>query len=576
MKRLTLAAALAGLAFAGCAQSRSAKLPDEPDAQPVGLVPVPSIHETINRGSNPAVARTTLPDPSNPNWSGAPLVSPRAATGLAPSVASSDGRTGPMPTRDASAVATRLSEPPRELPNAPTAAEPADAGPSLPPIIEAAPAAEPAPAEPPPEMTLSPAAEATPAPEPVGDPLLGPNPQLMPDMKPAPAASPVGEPLQPSASTLEPAPEPDPEPAPAPGSGSPSASLSPAPRGDSAVQQVSTASAPVVADVVDTNWKQATRAAARVGDEVITLGELVTAVKDTVRKQGGDVGRLSRQEKNLVAQHILNALIERSLMVQEAKHQLKTKDKQLVKIQEAADTVWRETELPPLLRQYSVENEQQLAHKLEEERRSLGAMRQNFRQEFLAYAFMEQKLGKVEVALPEMLKYYEAHRDDKANQRPPAIVWREILIDKRRHASPEEARRKADVLLDRLRRGEDFAALAAAESEAPAKFKANGGLMETAPGSYIVAAVNQAIETLPLNAVGDVVEGPESLHILRVQERRAGGPATFAELQDSIRAALRAEKGEGRRKVLVEGLRKKTLITTIFDGTESDPNLVRR
>lgn len=572
MKRLTLAAALAGLAFAGCAQSRSAKLPDEPEAQPVGLVPVPSIHDTINRGSNPSVARATLPDPSNPNWSGAPLISPRQSTGLAPNVASSDGRTSPMPTRDASAVATRLSEPPRELPHAPTASaeEPASEAPSLPPMIEAAPAADPSPAEAPPQMDLAPAAEPTPEPEPSGDPLLGPNPQLMPDMKPAPASPP--------AAALEPTPaaEPDPEPAPAPAGDAPSASLAPAPRGDSAVQRVSTASAPMGADVVDTNWRQATRAAARVGDEVITLGELVTAVKDTVRKQGGEVGRLSREEKNLVAQHILNALIERSLMVQEAKHQLKSKDKQLLKIQEAADNIWRESELPPLLRQYGVENEQQLAQKLEEDRRSLGAMRQNFRQEFLAYAYMEQKLGKVEVALPEMLKFYEAHRDDERNLRAPSIVWREILIDKRRHASPEEARTKAEALLDRLRRGEDFAAVAAAESEAPAKSRAAGGRMETGLSPMAVVAVNRALDTLPLNAVSDVIEGPESLHIVRVEERRAGGPATFAELQDSIRATLRAEKGEGRRKELVEGLRKKAVISTIFDGTESDPSTIRR
>lgn len=609
MKRLTLAAALAGLAMGGCAQSRSAKFAEEP-AQPVGLVPTPSIHETINRGTDPGVARTTLPDPSSPNWSGAPLIPRRPETGLAPKVASSDGRTTPAEMHDAAVAAARRGEPLREPSAAPTASprvseEPEPA--SLPPMIEAAPtttaAVEPTEAEPAPEAGPLPEPEASggplpepapaaeplpepaPAPEaaPAGDPLLGPNPELMPAMEPSPpaatpnrpqAASP--EPAPTPADEPTPAPEPAPEPAPAPSGELPSAAMAPAPRMDASIQRASTASAPPGADVDDSNWKEASRAAAHVGDEIITLRELVTAVKETVRKQGGNISQLSKQEQNVVAQHILNALIERSLMVQEAKHQLKSKDKQLVKIQEAADSVWRETELPPLLRQYGVENEKQLAQKLEEDRRSLGAMRQNFRQEFLAYAFMEQKLGKVEVGLPEMLKYYEAHRDDKVNQRAPAIVWREILIDKRRYASPEEARRKADALLERLRRGENFAAVAAAESDAPAKLKAAGGLMETAPGSYVVAAVNQAIDSLPLNTTSDVVEGPGSLHILRVEERRPGGPASFAELQDSIRATLRSELGEERRKVLVDGLRKKALITTIFDGTESDPNRVRR
>ncbi|AMV36747.1 peptidylprolyl isomerase [Planctomyces sp. SH-PL62] len=349
-----------------------------------------------------------------------------------------------------------------------------------------------------------------------------------------------------------------------------------APR-DGAVRQVSaTTTAPAVDVVDDANWKEAGRAAARVGDEVITLRELVAAVKEVIRKQGGKPGQLSREEQNTIAKYVLASLIERTLLIQEAKHQLKD-EKQITRLQDAADKYWRDEELSPLLRQNFAEDETQLKRKLEEAGRSLDAMKHTFRQEFLAHVFMQQKLsGKIAVGLPEMLEYYNKHVNDKENLRSAAIVWREILVDKARHASPAEARAKIDALLLRLRKGEDFAALAAAESEGPSRIKADGGLMETAPGSYIVAEVNQAIESLPLNAASDVIEGPSSFHIVRVESRRAGGPASFAELQDKIRRVLQAEKTEHERRALLATIRKKTFITTIFDGTESDPRQISR
>ena len=100
--------------------------------------------------------------------------------------------------------------------------------------------------------------------------------------------------------------------------------------------------------------------------------------------------------------------------------------------------------------------------------------------------------------------------------------------------------------------------------------------METSPGGYGVAAVNQAIEALPLGVVSGVIEGPSSLHIVRVERRRPAGPASFAELQDEIRREIFTEKSTRERRLLLDKLHANNVITTIFDGTESDPNTVKR
>jgi len=646
--KLKLVAALLGLAIGGCAQSRSAKLPEGPGSTPIGMEPVPSIHDTINRGANPSVARSTLPDPANPNWSGASRPEQPPTTGLAPRVATTEppaahqARPEPTAAPNADAPATLPSLEPEVATTQPAVAprsalDDASISPSsaavfgdtgtLPPIEEA----DDSPLPPVVETNATPEPASQPAPEALSpptelpmeeDPLLGPNPELMPsmddlvpsqeaaalesgapapvppldlepgssvdafdpsslpDLTPASAPSPVldeGSDADITLPELPPAAEPSASAFPANRQSQTLAARSPAPRVDPAVRRVSTAAAPNTSDhqvADDPNLIEAGRTAARVGDEVITLHELVVAVKDQVARHGGKVSQIPADELNMIAQTILAGLIERSLIVQEAKRQLKDK-KQLDRILEAADKYWKEQGLPPLLHQNMVETEYQLKEKLEETGRSLEALRQNYIQEFIAQIYVHQKLSaKLNVELPEMLKYYNEHVNDKENQRPAQIVWRELLVENARHASPDEARGKAEALLARLRSGEDFAQLAIAESEGPTLVKAEGGLMKTSPGSYAVAAVNQAIETLPPGQISGIIEGPSSFHIVRVESRRAAGPATFAEIQDQIRHRLAIEKMNREREGLLAKLRSTTIVTTIFDGTASDPNQV--
>ena len=318
------------------------------------------------------------------------------------------------------------------------------------------------------------------------------------------------------------------------------------------------------------NWKEAGRAAGRVNDEVITLHDLVLTIKaQLIHRNPGH--SLSREELNMAAKSMLAHLIERTLITQEAKRVLKN-PKQLDRLYEAADKYWREEELPPLMRHYLADNEFQLKQKLADAGLPLEFLHQSHRQEFLAQVYLDQKLSEGrKVELPEMLKYYNDHLHDKEYDRPAQITWRELVVEKDRHPNPADARRKADNLLARLKRGESFATLARKESEGPSSIRAQGGLMQTSPGSYAVEAVNQALGSLPLNQVSPVLEGPSSLHIVLVENRRAAGPASFEEVQDLMRNKVMYNKMRKAREVFLARLKRDALISTIFDGTESDP-----
>ena len=111
------------------------------------------------------------------------------------------------------------------------------------------------------------------------------------------------------------------------------------------------------------------------------------------------------------------------------------------------------------MRQTATANIYELKEKLSERGESVEDMREQFRQEFLSRGFLEQKIGpKLKVELPEMREYYHAHLKEYDL---PAEAHVAGSADQGRQAEARaEAKQLADAILDRLRRGEDFARLA--------------------------------------------------------------------------------------------------------------------
>ncbi len=253
--------------------------------------------------------------------------------------------------------------------------------------------------------------------------------------------------------------------------------LQPAPRSDPAVRLASHRAGSEPELAISRNWKEAGRAAARVGNDVITQHDLVLVLKEEWQRRGAGQGLPPSEQQNAkvyLAKIVLANMIEESLLVQEAKREIKN-PKQLNHLNEVADKFWRDEELPPLLRRHMVETEAQLKRTYADSGRSLDASRQRWRQSFIAHVFLQQKVAdKQKVELPEMLKYYNEHLHDKQFDRPALLTWREIEIEKGRHPSPAHARNKADILLARLQHGDDFAKLRGPRVRGPAACASKG------------------------------------------------------------------------------------------------------
>ncbi|WZO99214.1 peptidyl-prolyl cis-trans isomerase [Isosphaeraceae bacterium EP7] len=300
--------------------------------------------------------------------------------------------------------------------------------------------------------------------------------------------------------------------------------------------------------------------AARVGDEIITMHELNTLITERLLAVSAEQRPPPEQMREIGAM-ILKEMIERNMVLQETKRELKS-PKQKEAFKEYARKIWSEEELTPLLAKYKAVDEPELKQKLKEGGKSLDDMYETFRQNLLYQTTLRQKLaGKMKVDLPEMQAYYNAHL--ASYEQPALITWREVVVDTTKFPDRATAKAKAEALLDRLTKGEDFAKLATAESQGVTASK--GGLWETSPGGYLIGPVNDALERLPLNQISPILEAPDSLHIVRVESRRAAGPRPFSEVYKSIHRTVFEEKVKVLSTAYIDDLKSRTLIWTIFD-----------
>jgi len=129
------------------------------------------------------------------------------------------------------------------------------------------------------------------------------------------------------------------------------------------------------------------------------------------------------------------------------------------------------------------------------------------------------------------LKEQQAQRDigATAGPRTDRLALAQILVRVAEGSSSDQVaalRRKADELLARVRRGEDFAALAAAASDGPEALE--GGLMGARPADGWPDLFLDAVGSLTVGQVTDVIRSGNGFHILKVVDRQAASPAAAA------------------------------------------------
>lgn len=118
----------------------------------------------------------------------------------------------------------------------------------------------------------------------------------------------------------------------------------------------------------------------------------------------------------------------------------------------------------------------------------------------------------------------------KRFEQPEQIRARHILIK----TGPPEARQTAQLILDQLKAGASFEALAATKSEDPGSAKQGGDLGFFTKGRMVPAFEAAAFALQQPGELSGLVESPFGFHIVRLEARRPAGPAPYEEVKDAL------------------------------------------
>jgi peptidyl-prolyl cis-trans isomerase SurA len=188
-----------------------------------------------------------------------------------------------------------------------------------------------------------------------------------------------------------------------------------------------------------------------------------------------------------------------------------------------------------------------------------ATFRQTVKRDIEAMRVLQVKVrSRVKVSDEDVKNYWQTHPQEFEAE--PEVHVRHIFVAFTPGSESDEARarRRAEGLLERVRKGEDFAAVARAESEGPSA--ADGGDLGWLRRGTIQPELERVAFALPTGGVSDVVRTRAGFQIMKVDDRRGGDPLAFEAVKEEIRNKLVNDQAESYRAQFIEELRRDALI----------------
>jgi peptidyl-prolyl cis-trans isomerase SurA len=271
------------------------------------------------------------------------------------------------------------------------------------------------------------------------------------------------------------------------------------------------------------------RIVAVVNDEVITsndLGERVNLVTKQLQRQGGQL-----PASDVLSRQILERMINDLLQVQLAKETgIKVDDATLDR---TIERIAQENNLPMA----------DFRSALERDGVKYPRFREDIRNEILLARLREREVENG-IVVTDAEVDTEMTRISKEAQSDSEFNISHVLVLVPPQATPdqiEQRRRKAMLALSELRRGSNFAQVAATYSDAPDATQ--GGSLGWRPSARLPALFLETLEKLNPGEVSDILRSPNGFHIVKLIEKR-GKQVTGGVQQTHVRHILiRAREG---------------------------------
>lgn len=291
------------------------------------------------------------------------------------------------------------------------------------------------------------------------------------------------------------------------------------------------------------------RVAAVVNGDPVTLSELQErAGLEWRRVQSMPGGGERDQAQAKVLQAALDQIVSERLFEAEAKELGVTAPE--TQVDAAIEDIKRKNHL----------DEEQLDRALAEQGLDRPAFRRQLRRDIEAFRILEMKVKtRVKVTDEDVKSWYQAHPKEFAGEE--RVRLRHIFLPVPAGASATEeagARAQSEMVLERLKGGEDFAEVAKKVSKGPSA--AEGGELGFVKRGTIQPELEKAAFALQPGQISGLVRTKAGFHILKAEERKSAGQQPLDEVKDAIRDRLASERVESQRVQYLAELRKEAVV----------------
>lgn len=277
-----------------------------------------------------------------------------------------------------------------------------------------------------------------------------------------------------------------------------------------------------------------------VGGEPIFVGDLMLEANQLIEQFAGEAPESVKEgQRRELIKRLLPKYIDQKRLLIDTKRGL-PEGADFDNIVEQASKEFDEKALPEIMKQNGATSTAELDAQLRARGSSLRKLRESWSVDQLVRYFLSQKLKvDTEISHQELLNFYDEHREDfeiKARAR-----WQQVMVEFKNYRSRREAKRAIVEMGNQIVYGADMETVARKGSDG---FRADeGGIHDwTTQGSLVLKKLDEAIFSLPVGELSDIVETDRGFHIVRVLERSEAGVVPFTEAQVQIRKKLEEEK----------------------------------
>jgi len=281
-------------------------------------------------------------------------------------------------------------------------------------------------------------------------------------------------------------------------------------------------------------------------------------LEDLIQRELSSIGNpewknLREDYRNQLTLDLINVLINSKLLYQKAVESgFKVSDEEVqAEFQKIAKTFKDDAEMNAALAAQNTDR---------------AALEKNLSETMVMSKFVEESVNKkIAVTQEELAKYYSSNPTEFHH---PDLVRTSHILIRPAGDTPEQdakARERAESLLARIKKGEDFAKLAKENSvDASASQGGDIGLTSKAALDPDYAA---AAFSLPVGGL-KVVKSQFGYHVIKVTEKKDEGVSTLEEVKEGLTEFLKSQKAQDALNKFVSELRNKAKIEILIPSLQ--------